>query len=101
PRSAAVPRRVPAPERREPGRRPRGVQLPVRADDRPGLLPGPARPEPTPRRPAVRALHPRPRPPGAADRLSAVPPRVRVHEPVPDGRVPSALLGEAARDPAG
>ena len=36
----------PLPNGEELGRRPRRLQLPVHADDRPGLLPGPARPEP-------------------------------------------------------
>ena len=61
PRGAAVPRRVPAPERREPRRRPRRVHVPVRPDDRPGPLPGAARPEPRALGPAVRPLHLRPR----------------------------------------
>ena len=47
--------------------------LPVHADDRPGLLPGPARPEPGRARPAVPPLHLRPGRAVPAHRLSAVP----------------------------
>ena len=69
----------PLPNGAEPRRRPRGLHVPVRPDDRPGSLPGPARPEPRRARTRLFVRYTlRPRRAGAADRLPAVPAHVRV-----------------------
>ncbi len=98
PQRAPLPRRVPAAERGGARRRPRRLPLPVHADDRPGLLPGPARPEPGRARPAVPPLHARPGRAVPAHRLPPVPADVRVAEPVRDRGVPAGVLGPDPRD---
>ena len=74
--------------------------LPVRPDDRPGLLPGPARPEPRGARPALRPLHLRPRRAVAADRLPAVPAHVRVANQFLTGEYRQAFSSRDARHAA-
>ena len=93
PERASLPRRVPAAERGGARRGPRRLPLPVHPDDRPGLLPGPARPDPERARPAVPPLHVRPGRAVPAHRLSPVPADVRVAEPVRDRGVPAGVLG--------
>ena len=62
-------------QRREPRRRHRAPQLPVRSDARSELRAGPRRLQPRRRQPVLRALHPRRCRSVAADRLPAVPAR--------------------------
>ena len=95
PNDPALPARVPRRERAVPRRRAGAASLRVRSAAAAELRAGPRRRRAVARLAVLRPLHARRRRTGSADRLPAVPARLRLDQPVPHRRVPHrAVAGD-------